>query len=130
EGDISHFQVLMTALAATVGIGNIAGVATAISVGGPGALFWMWVSGLAGMATKFAEAVLGVKYRVVDMRGGVSGGPAFYLARGVGGRFGRSLAFLFALFAALASFGIGNMVQSNSVADALRASFGIPPTWT
>jgi AGCS family alanine or glycine:cation symporter len=130
EGDISHFQVLMTALAATVGIGNIAGVATAIATGGPGALFWMWVSGLFGMATKFSEAVLGVRYRVMDTRGEMSGGPAFYLARGVGGRLGRALAFLFALFATLASFGIGNMVQSNSVADALRSTFGVPPTWT
>jgi len=130
KGDISNFQVLMTALAATVGTGNIAGVATAIATGGPGALFWMWVTGLVGMATKFAEALLGVRYRVTDARGEMSGGPAFYLARGVGGPFGRTLGFLFALFAVLASFGIGNMVQSNSVADALQSSFGISPTIT
>ncbi|MDR0787773.1 MAG: sodium:alanine symporter family protein [Gemmatimonadota bacterium] len=130
QGDISHFQVLMTSLAATVGIGNIAGVAAAIAVGGPGALFWMWISALVGMATKFAEAALGVRYRVKDSQGEMSGGPAVYLARGVGGRFGRSLGFLYAIFAALASFGIGNMVQSNSVADALRSSFGVSPVWT
>lgn len=130
KGDISNFQVLMTALAATVGTGNIAGVATAIATGGPGALFWMWVTGLVGMATKFAEALLGVRYRVTDSRGEMSGGPAYYLARGVGGRLGRTLGFFFAIFAVLASFGIGNMVQSNSVADALQSSFGISPTLT
>ncbi len=129
-GDISHFQALMTALAATVGTGNIAGVAAAISVGGPGALFWMWITGLVGMATKYAEAVLGVKYRVLDPRGEMAGGPMYYLARGVGGPLGKTLGWLFALFAAIAAFGIGNMVQSNSVADALRSSFGVPPLWT
>lgn len=130
EGDISHFQALMTALAATVGTGNIAGVATAIAVGGPGALFWMWITGLVGMATKYAEAVLGVRYRVTDHRGEMSGGPQYYLSRGIGGRLGRVLGGMFALFAAIAAFGIGNMVQSNSVADALRQSFGIDPLWT
>ncbi|MFW6202452.1 MAG: alanine/glycine:cation symporter family protein [Gemmatimonadota bacterium] len=130
EGDISHFQALMTALAATVGVGNIAGVATAIGSGGPGALFWMWVTGLVGMATKYSEAMLGVRYREVDARGNMAGGPMYYLSRGVGGWFGRSLGFLFALFAAIAAFGIGCMVQSNSVADALRLSFGVPPVWT
>jgi alanine or glycine:cation symporter, AGCS family len=130
EGDISHFQALMTALAATVGTGNIAGVATAIATGGPGALFWMWITGLVGMATKFAEAVLGVRYRVVDDRGEMAGGPAYYLSRGIGGGFGRFLGSIFALFAAIAAFGIGNMVQSNSVADALQSSFGVPPVWT
>jgi AGCS family alanine or glycine:cation symporter len=129
-GDISHFQALMTALAATVGTGNIAGVAAAIAAGGPGALFWMWVTGLVGMATKYAEAVLGVRYRVVDPRGEMAGGPMYYLSRGVGGPFGRTLGWLFALFAAVAAFGIGNMVQSNSVADALRSSFNVPPLWT
>jgi alanine or glycine:cation symporter, AGCS family len=129
-GDISHFQALMTALAATVGTGNIAGVAAAISIGGPGALFWMWVTGLVGMATKYAEAVLGVKYRVLDPRGEMAGGPMYYLSRGLGGRLGKTLGWLFALFAAIAAFGIGNMVQSNSVADALRSSFGIDPLWT
>ncbi|HSN88943.1 MAG TPA: sodium:alanine symporter family protein [Thermoanaerobaculia bacterium] len=130
QGDISHFQALMTALAATVGTGNIAGVATAIAVGGPGALFWMWVTGLVGMATKYAEAVLGVRYRIVDARGEMAGGPMYYLSRGVGGPLGRTLGWLFALFAAIAAFGIGNMVQSNSVADALRSSFGVDPLWT
>jgi len=129
-GDISHFQALMTALAATVGVGNIAGVATAIAAGGPGALFWMWMTGLFGMATKYSEAVLGVRYREVDARGNMSGGPMYYLSRGLGGSFGRTLGFLFALFAAIAAFGIGDMVQSNSVADALRTSFSIPPLWT
>ena len=129
-GDISHFQALMTALAATVGTGNIAGVATAIAVGGPGALFWMWITGLVGMATKYAEAVLGVRYRITDARGEMAGGPMYYLSRGIGGPFGKLLGFLFALFAAIASFGIGNMVQSNSVADALRSAFGVPPLWT
>ncbi|MBI4409060.1 MAG: sodium:alanine symporter family protein [Gemmatimonadetes bacterium] len=130
QGDISHFQALMTALAATVGVGNIAGVATAIAAGGPGALFWMWVTGLFGMATKYSEAVLGVRYREVDPRGNMAGGPMYYLARGLGGGFGKTLGFFFALFAAIAAFGIGNMVQSNSVADALRSSFGVPPVWT
>ncbi|HEY8468235.1 MAG TPA: sodium:alanine symporter family protein [Longimicrobiales bacterium] len=130
EGDISHFQALMTALAATVGVGNIAGVATAIASGGPGALFWMWVTGLFGMATKYSEAVLGVRYRVVDALGNMAGGPMYYLSRGIGGPFGKTLGFLFALFAAIAAFGIGNMVQANSVADALRSSFNMPPLWT
>jgi AGCS family alanine or glycine:cation symporter len=113
-----------------VGTGNIAGVAGAIAIGGPGALFWMWITGLVGMATKYAEAVLGVKYRVVDPRGEMAGGPMYYLSRGVGGPLGKALGWIFALFAAIAAFGIGNMVQSNSVADALRSSFGVPPLWT
>jgi AGCS family alanine or glycine:cation symporter len=124
-GDITHFQALMTALAATVGTGNIAGVATAIAVGGPGALFWMWMTGLVGMATKYAEAVLGVKYREVDAYGTMSGGPMYYISKGLGWKW---LGALFALFASVAAFGIGNMVQSNSVADAVVSSFGIP-TW-
>ena len=130
KGDISHYQALMTALAATVGVGNIAGVATAIAAGGPGALFWMWVTGLVGMATKFSEAVLGVRYREVDARGQMAGGPMYYLRNGVGGKLGQTLGFLFALFAAVAAFGIGDMVQSNSVADALRSAFGVAPVWT
>ncbi len=125
-GDISHFQALMTALAATVGTGNIAGVATAIAAGGPGALFWMWMTGLFGMATKYAEAVLAVKYRVVDEAGSMCGGPMYYLSRGLKhARLGRALGLLFAFFASIAAFGIGNMVQSNSVADALHSSFGV-----
>ncbi len=126
DGDISHFGALMTALAATVGTGNIAGVATAIAAGGPGALFWMWVTGLFGMATKYSEAFLSVRYRIVDHLGTMSGGPMYYLATGVGGRLGKLLGALFALFAAVAAFGIGNMVQSNSVADVVRTTFGVP----
>jgi len=117
-GDISHFQALMTALAATVGTGNIAGVATAIAAGGPGALFWMWMTGLFGMATKYAEAVLAVKYRVVDANGNMSGGPMYYLERGLGWKW---LGVVFAAFGSIAAFGIGNVVQSNSVADALMS---------
>jgi len=123
EGDISHFQALMTALSATVGVGNIAGVATAIAVGGPGALFWMWVTGLLGMATKYSEAVLAIKYREVDKYGTMSGGPMYYISKGLGLKW---LGMLFAIFASIAAFGIGNMVQSNSVADALGQAFGIP----
>ena len=127
EGDISHFQALMTALAATVGTGNIVGVATAISLGGPGALFWMWMTGLVGMATKYSEALLSVKYRTTDPSGEQAGGPMYYLRDGIRWKpLGVTLAFLFALFASVAAFGIGNMVQSNSVAAALDTSFGIP----
>jgi len=122
-GDITHFQALMTALSATVGTGNIAGVATAISAGGPGALFWMWITGLVGMATKYAEAVLAVKYRETDAMGNMSGGPMYYISRGLKLPW---LGMLFAIFASIAAFGIGNMVQSNSVADAVQASFHIP----
>lgn len=122
-GDITHFQALMTALSATVGTGNIAGVATAIAVGGPGALFWMWITGLVGMATKYSEAVLAVKYREVDEYGTMSGGPMYYISKGLNAKW---LGALFALFAAIAAFGIGNMVQSNSVADALESSFNLP----
>jgi AGCS family alanine or glycine:cation symporter len=122
-GDITHFQALMTALSATVGTGNIAGVATAIAIGGPGALFWMWVTGLFGMATKYAEAVLAVKFRIKHENGLMSGGPMYYLSRGLGWKW---LGSLFALFASIAAFGIGNMVQSNSVADVLESSFHIP----
>lgn len=126
-GDISHFQALMTALAATVGTGNIAGVATAIAIGGPGALFWMWITGLVGMATKYAEAVLAVKYRVVDEKGQMSGGPMYYISKGLNLNW---LGALFAVFASVAAFGIGNMVQSNSVADAVNHSFNIPVEYT
>lgn len=122
-GDITHFQALMTALSATVGTGNIAGVATAIAAGGPGALFWMWITGLVGMATKYAEAVLAVKYRVRDKYQTMSGGPMYYISMGLGWKW---LGVLFAIFASIAAFGIGNMVQSNSVADAVQATFRIP----
>ncbi len=128
EGDISHFQALMTALAATVGTGNIAGVGTAIALGGPGALFWMWMTGIFGMATKYAEAVLAVRYRERDARGTMSGGPMYYLSRGLGWRW---LAVAFSLFGAVAAFGIGNMVQSNSVADVLlHSKLQVPAVWT
>ncbi|SCY58635.1 alanine/glycine:cation symporter family protein [Desulfoluna spongiiphila] len=123
DGDISHFQALMTALSATVGTGNIAGVATAIALGGPGAMFWMWVTGLVGMATKYAEAVLAVKYREKDENGNMCGGPMYYITNGLGWKW---MGVLFALFASIAAFGIGNMVQSNSVADAVHATFNIP----
>ncbi|MGW8193147.1 MAG: alanine/glycine:cation symporter family protein [Desulforhopalus sp.] len=122
-GDITHFQALMTALSATVGTGNIAGVATAIAVGGPGALFWMWITGLVGMATKYSEAVLAVKYREVDEHGEMSGGPMYYISKGLNMPW---LGTIFAIFASFAAFGIGNMVQSNSVADAVEATYSIP----
>ncbi|MEJ2513839.1 MAG: sodium:alanine symporter family protein [Gammaproteobacteria bacterium] len=127
EGDISHFQALMTALAATVGTGNIVGVATAIALGGPGALFWMWMTGLVGMATKYCEALLSVKYRITDERGEQAGGPMYYLSRGLKWQpLGRILGWLFAFFTACAAFGLGNMVQSNSMADAMEVAFGVP----
>ncbi len=126
-GDITHFQALMTALSATVGTGNIAGVATAIAVGGPGALFWMWMTGLVGMATKYSEAVLAVKYRVVDENGEMSGGPMYYISKGLNMPW---LGTIFAIFASFAAFGIGNMVQSNSVADAVQATYHITPMVT
>ena len=122
EGDISHFQALMTALAATVGVGNIAGVATAIAVGGPGAIFWMWITGLVGMATKYSEAVLAVKYRKRDANGEMIGGPMHYISDGLGLKW---LGVFFAISTAIAAFGIGNMVQSNSVAAVLTNAFGI-----
>ena len=130
EGDISHFQALMTGLGTTAGVAGIVGVATAIAAGGPGALFWMWVTALLGMATRYAEALLGVQYREVDRRGNMAGGPMYYLSRGVGGTAGRVLGGAFALFAAIAAFGIGCMVQSNSAAHALQASFSVPPLLT
>ena len=125
KGEITPFNALMTALAATIGTGNIAGVATAIFIGGPGAVFWMWMTALVGMATKFAEAVLAVRYREVDDRGKYVGGPMYYIKNGLGKNWAW-LGACFAVFAGLAGFGIGNTVQANSVADALEASFGIP----
>jgi AGCS family alanine or glycine:cation symporter len=124
-GDISHFQALMLQLAATVGNGNLAGVATAIFAGGPGAVFWMWITGLVGMATKYAEGFLGVRFRRVDANGQQTGGPMTYLADGIGGRLGKYLGLFFAIATAVAAFGIGNMVQSNSVSVALDSQFGI-----
>ncbi|ODA67053.1 Amino-acid carrier protein AlsT [Methyloligella halotolerans] len=125
EGDITPFNALMTSLAATIGTGNIAGVATAIFLGGPGAVFWMWMTALLGMATKYAEAVLAVRYRERDVRGQYVGGPMYYIRNGLGAGWSW-LAILFAIFASVAGFGIGNTVQANSVADALEASFGVP----
>lgn len=125
EGDISPFNALMTAMSATVGTGNIVGVAGAIAIGGPGAVFWMWITALVGMATKYSEAVLAVKYREVDERGKHQGGPMYYIKNGLGKNWAW-LAFLFALFGALAAFGIGNGVQSNAVATNLFDDFGVP----
>ena len=127
EGDISQFQALMTALAATIGTGNIVGVGTAFVAGGPGAIFWMWLTALFGMSTKYAEAVLAVKYRTIDKKGEMAGGPMYYLERGLNAKW---LAVLFAVFAVCASFGIGNMTQTNSIADAVNATFGIDPIIT
>jgi AGCS family alanine or glycine:cation symporter len=126
EGDISQFQSLMTALAATIGIGSIAGVATAIVAGGFGAIFWMWVIAIIGMVTKFAEALLAVKYRVVDKNGAMCGGPMYYISQGLGWR---KLATLFAIFGALSAFAGGNMTQSNSIAAAMQDLVGLSPTW-
>ena len=125
EGEISPYAALMTALAATVGTGNIAGVATAIALGGPGAMFWMWMTALVGMATKYSEVLLAVHYREVDDHGEHVGGPMFAIKNGLG-RNWRWLGAAFALFGGLAGFGIGNMVQSNSIAEVVNASFGIP----
>lgn len=125
KGDITPFQALMTALAATIGTGNIAGVATAIFLGGPGAVFWMWITALVGMATKYSEAVLAVKYREVDERGRYVGGPMYYIKNGLSKRW-HWLGFAFAGFGMLAAFGIGNMVQANSVAHAMESSFNTP----
>lgn len=125
DGEIPPFQALMTALSATVGTGNIAGVATAVFLGGPGALFWMWLTALVGMATKYSEAVLAVNFREVDERGARVGGPMYYIRNGLGARW-TWMAMLFALFAAIAAFGIGNTVQANSVADVLKTNFGLP----
>ncbi|KAA0973450.1 sodium:alanine symporter family protein [Paeniglutamicibacter gangotriensis] len=128
EGDISQFQALTTALAATVGTGNIVGVATAIGIGGPGALFWMWVTGLVGMAAKYSEAYLGVRFRGTDTAGEKSGGPQYYLERGIRGPFGKFLALFFAIAATIACFGIGNMTQGNSISANVENSFSVP-TW-
>ena len=131
EGEVKPFNALMTALSATVGTGNIAGVATAIALGGPGAIFYMWLIALFGMATKYAEAVCAVKYREVDKEGKYVGGPMYYLKNGVGQfapELGKYLGLAFAIFGAVAAFGIGNAVQVNSMAAALDSSFGVA-TW-
>jgi AGCS family alanine or glycine:cation symporter len=128
-GDISPFSALMTSLSATIGTGNIAGVATAITLGGPGALFWMWITALFGMATKYAEAVCAVHFREQDSNGHYSGGPMYYIRNGLGARW-RWLAVAFALFGSLAGFGIANTVQSNSVSQVLNDSYQITPLAT
>jgi len=126
-GEISHFASLMTALAATVGTGNIIGVATAISAGGPGAVFWMWLTGILGFATKYSEAVLSIKFRIQNERGEFVGGPMYVLERGLNSKF---LAIIFAVFTILASFGIGNMVQSNAMSNLMKESYNIPTILT
>ena len=123
DANISPFQAVTTALASTVGTGNIAGVATAIFSGGPGAVFWMWVSGFFGMMTKYAEIVLAVKYRETDANGAYHGGPMYYIQNGLKMKW---LAVIFAIFATLATFGIGNIAQSNAIATAFNENFGIP----
>ncbi|SNZ06542.1 alanine/glycine:cation symporter family protein [Cohaesibacter gelatinilyticus] len=124
EGQISPFNALMTSLSATIGTGNIAGVATAVFLGGPGALFWMWMTALVGMATKYGEAVLAVKYREKDELGNYVGGPMYYIKNGLGAKWAW-LGFAFALFGAIAAFGIGNGVQANGVAQVLDSNFGV-----
>lgn len=125
-GGVSPFSALMTDLAATLGTGNIVGVATALAAGGPGALVWMELSALLGLPLKFSECLLSVKYRVRDARGQPRGGPMYVMERAVRGRLGRLLAALFAAFAVLASFGVGNMVQSNAIAQAMEEAFSLP----
>ncbi|HBA60889.1 MAG TPA: sodium:alanine symporter family protein [Elusimicrobia bacterium] len=125
EGDISQFGALTTALAATIGTGNIVGVATAVAAGGPGAVLWMWLTGVFGIATKYAEALLSVKYRVVSPTGEFSGGPMYVLERGLNARW---LGVIFAFFTAIAAFGIGNMVQANSISQMLHGTYGLS-TW-
>jgi alanine or glycine:cation symporter, AGCS family len=127
QGNVSPFQAVATALASTVGVGNIAGVATAISIGGPGALFWLWVSGVLGMCTKYSEIVIALHYREQDAGGGMRGGAMYVLKNGLGVPW---LGTIFAGLVSLAAFGIGNMVQSNSVAHSLQDSFGIDPMLT
>lgn len=125
EGDVSGFGALATALAATIGTGNIVGVATAVAIGGPGAIFWCWLTGLFGIATKYSEALLSIKYRVKDKTGAMIGGPMYALERGLGQKW---LGVLFAIFAGIACFGIGNMTQGNSIATMVQATFKVP-TW-
>jgi AGCS family alanine or glycine:cation symporter len=129
SGEISPFGALMTALSATIGTGNLAGVATALALGGPGALFWMWVAALVGMATKYAEAVLAVHYREHDGEGRYKGGPMYYIKNGLKQHW-HWLGVLFALFGSLAGFGIANTVQSNSVSQVMQSSFAVPPLVT
>jgi AGCS family alanine or glycine:cation symporter len=125
EGEITPFNALMTSLSSTIGMGNIAGVATAIGLGGPGALFWMWCAAFVGMATKYAEAVLAVNYRETDELGRKVGGPMYYIKNGLGGNW-KWLAMAFALFGSLAGFGLANTVQSNAVSQVLETNFAVP----
>ena len=127
KGDVSQFGALATALAATIGTGNIIGVGTAITLGGPGAVFWCWLTGVFGIATKYAEGLLAVKYRVRTPDGNMAGGPMYALERGMGMKW---LAVLFALFTVVASFGIGNMVQSNAISLLCYESYGVPHLWS
>jgi AGCS family alanine or glycine:cation symporter len=129
DGDVTPFGAQMTALSATIGTGNIAGVATAIALGGPGALFWMWMTALFGMATKYAEAVLAVRFREQDEKGNYSGGPMYYIRNGLHKRW-HWLGVAFAIFGSLAGFGIANTVQSNSIAEVLNTTFSVPPMVT
>jgi AGCS family alanine or glycine:cation symporter len=131
EGDVSPFSALTTALAATIGTGNIVGVATAMVSGGPGALVWMLISALFGLTSKFSECMLAIKYREVNEKGEMSGGPMYTMKKGLKNkRLGAILGWLFALFAVIASFGIGNMTQGNSIASALNTTFHVPTTIT
>lgn len=123
KGEITHFQALSAALSATIGTGNIAGVGTAVALGGPGAIFWMWVTAVFGMGLKYAECLLSLHFREIHENGTVGSGPMYYIERGLGQKW---LGVLFALFATIASFGIGNMVQANSVAEPVLTYFGIP----
>ncbi|MEZ4600918.1 MAG: sodium:alanine symporter family protein [Syntrophotaleaceae bacterium] len=123
QGEITHFQALSAALSATIGTGNIAGVGTAVALGGPGAIFWMWVTAFFGMALKYAECLLSLHFRTIHEDGSVSAGPMYYLEKGLGQKW---LGVLFAFFAVIASFGIGNMVQANSVAEPVQVYFGVP----
>ena len=130
SGDVNSFKALCTALAATVGTGNIVGVATAIKAGGPGALFWMWMAAFFGMATKYAECLLAVKYRTVDANGNISGGPMYYIENGLGKKY-KPLAVMFAVFGVLcAYFGIGTFAQVNSIVEITQISAGIPVVYT
>src|SRR3989344_3218396 len=124
EGDISQFGALTTALAATIGTGNIVGVATAVAAGGPGAVLWMWLTGVFGIATKYSEALLSVKYRITTKDGMMAGGPMYVLERGMNCRW---LGMIFAFSTAFAAFGIGNMVQANSIATLVKETFQISP---
>lgn len=130
SGDIDSFKALCTALSATVGTGNIVGVATAIAAGGPGAIFWMWLAAFFGMATKYAEGLLAVKYREVDAKGEIAGGPMFYIKNGMGEKY-KWLGTLFAIFGVLvAYFGIGTFAQVNSIVDITKMTIGLDPMWT